>query len=216
MPLPRPTRLTARTLLVAGALTATAATIVACGDDASVGAAGPGAAGTGTLVVQLTDAPFPFDSVKSVDVFVVRIDAKAASSDSADAAKATADSENGQGGWVTLAEPKAKFDLLTLRDGKTALLGQQALPAGSYRSFRLILDPAQSGVTLRSGAAVDVQWPGAGRSGIKVQLAKDVTVAKDGAQTLLLDFDVSESFVMKGNAMRNGLLFKPVIKATTK
>jgi hypothetical protein len=41
-------------------------------------------------------------------------------------------------------------------------------------------------------------------------------VAKDGAQTLLLDFDVSESFVMRGNAMRNGLLFKPVIKATAK
>ena len=216
MPLPRPTRLTVRTLLVAGALVATAATIVACGDDNYVNATGPGAGGTGTLVVQLTDAPFPFDSVKSVDVFVVRIDGKQASTDLADASKATADGDKDSNGWVTLAEPKARFDLLTLRDGKTALLGQKSLPAGSYKSFRLILDPAQSSVTLRSGATVDVQWPGAGRSGIKVQLAKDVTVAKDAAQTLLLDFDVSESFVMRGNAMRNGLLFKPVIKATTK
>ena len=216
MSLPRPSRLTVRTLLVAGALTGTAATIVACGDDKYVGATAPGASGSGTLVVQLTDAPFPFDSVKSVDVFVVRIDGKQAATDSADASKATADGEKDQGGWVTLAEPKARFDLLTLRDGKTALLGQKALPAGSYKSFRLILDPAQSSVTLKSGATVDVQWPGAGRSGIKVQLAKDVTVGKDSTKALVVDFDVGESFVMRGNAMRNGLLFKPVIKATTK
>jgi hypothetical protein len=216
MPLPRPTRLTARTLLVAGTLVGTAATIVACGDDNYTSATGPGAGGTGTLIVQLTDAPFPFDSVKSVDVFVVRIDGKQASTDSADAAKATADGEKDQGGWVTLAEPKAKFDLLTLRDGKTALLGQRSLPTGSYKSLRLIIDPAQSNVTLKSGAAVDVQWPSAGRSGIKVQLAKDVTVGKDSTKSLVVDFDVGESFVMRGNAMRNGLLFKPVIKATTK
>jgi hypothetical protein len=214
MSLIRPSRLTARTLLVAGALVGAAATIVACGDDAYVSEAG--AAGSGTLVVQLTDAPFPFDSVKSVDVFVVRIDGKTAATDSAAAAKGTEDSGKDQDGWVTLAEPKAKIDLLTLRDGKTTTLGQKALPAGTYKSFRLIIDPAQSSVTLKSGSTVDVQWPSAGRSGIKVQLAKDVTVAKDGAQTLLLDFDVSESFVMKGNSMKNGLLFKPVIKGSAK
>jgi hypothetical protein len=216
MPLPRPTRLTVRTLLVAGALVGTAATLVACGDDPGVAPTGTGVPGSGTLVVQLTDAPFPFDSVKSVDVFVVRIDGKAAASDSADATRATGDAEKDQGGWVTLAEPKARIDLLTLRDGKTTTLGQKALPAGSYKSFRLILDPAQSSVTLKSGAAVDVQWPSAARSGIKVQLAKDVSVGKDSTRALLLDFDVSESFVMRGNAMRNGLLFKPVIKGTAK
>jgi hypothetical protein len=216
MRLPRPTRLAARTFLVAGALVGAAATLIACGDDATVDATAPGVSGAGTLVVQLTDAPFPFDSVKSVDVFVVRIDAKAAASDSTDAAKATADAEKDQGGWVTIAEPKARIDLLTLRDGKTTTLGQKALPAGSYKSFRLILDPAQSSVTLKSGAAVEVQWPSAGRSGIKVQLAKDVAIGKDSTRALLLDFDVSESFVMRGNAMRNGLLFKPVIKGTAK
>ena len=113
---------------------------------------------------------------------------------------------------MTLAEPKAKFDLLTLRDGKTALLGQKSLPAGSYKSLRLILDPAQSSVTLKSGAAVDVQWPGAGRSGIKVQLGKDVTVGKDSTKSLVVDFDVGESFVMRGPSMKNGLLFKPVLR----
>ena len=186
----------------------------ACGDDGLAPDALAG--GTGRLVVQLTDAPFPFDSVKSVEVFVVRIDGKAVASDSADAAKNTADAEKESGGWTTLAEPKAKIDLLTLQNGKTTTLGDKALPAGGYKSFRLIIDPAQSVVTLKSGQPVDVQWPSAARSGIKVQLDRDVAVAKDSAKTLVMDFDVSESFVMRGNAMRNGLLFKPVIKGTSK
>ena len=187
---------------------------VACGDDGLAPDALAG--GTGRLVVQLTDAPFPFDSVKSVEVFVVRIDGKAVSSDSADASKNTADSEKDSGGWTTLAEPKAKIDLLTLQNGKTTTLGDKTLPAGGYKSFRLIIDPAQSVVTLKSGQAVDVQWPSAARSGIKVQLDRDVAVAKDSSKALVMDFDVSESFVMRGNSMKNGLLFKPVIKGTSK
>jgi hypothetical protein len=164
--------------------------------------------------VQLTDAPFPYDSIKSVDVFVVRVDAKQADADSADAAKATGDDD--RGGWVTLAEPKATFDLLTLRDGKFAVLGEKAVPAGRYKAFRLVLDVARSGVTLKNGSAVDVQWPSAGRSGLKIQLAKAVDVKADSTATMLVDFDVEGSFVMRGNAMRNGLLFRPVLRAAAR
>ena len=208
MPLSRSMRLGACAALLVGS-------VVACGDDGSIDdQTGPRAAGR--LVVQLTDAPFPFDSVKSVDVFVVRVDAKVEASDSAAAATGTDDGAKDSGGWVTLAEPKAKFDLLTLRDGKFATLGEKGLPAGTYKSFRLIIDPAQSRVTLKSGDSVEVKWPSAGRSGIKLQLAKDVTVGKDSTTALLVDFDVGESFVMRGNSMKNGLLFKPVIKAATR
>ena len=49
-----------------------------------------------------------------------------------------------------------------------------------------------------------------------MQLDRDVAVATDSSKTLVMDFDVSESFVMRGNAMKNGLLFKPVIKGTSK
>ena len=34
--------------------------------------------GTGMLTVRLTDAPFPFSDVASVQVYIVRVDAKAA------------------------------------------------------------------------------------------------------------------------------------------
>ena len=213
-------RVTAAALsLAAGALAAGALVACAAGEDASTGLV---ASGRGTLAIQLTDAPFPFDSVKSVDVFVVRVDAKITESDSADAASNTGDDDKRQGGWTTVAEPKAKFDLLALRDGKTAPLGQASLPAGTYKSVRLIIDPAQSSITLKSGAVLGagsepgIKFPSAGQSGLKVQLDRDVRVGADSTSRLVIDFDVGESFVMRGNAMRSGLLFKPVLRASAR
>jgi hypothetical protein len=212
-----PSRGSLRALAIASAV---AGTLAACGgsDESTTGVA---AAQAGKLVVQLTDAPFPYDSVKSVDVFVVRVDAKSAATDSADAAK---DAEAGadKGGWTTLAEPKAKIDLLTLRDGKTTTLGEKALPTGSYRGFRLVIDPAQSSVTLKNGTVLTatsdpgIKFPSAEQSGLKVQLDGAVTIGKDSTSKMLIDFDVAESFLMRGPAMKNGLLFKPVIKGAVK
>jgi hypothetical protein len=53
------------------------------------------------------------------------------------------------------------------------------------------------------------------KSGIKIMLDEPFNVT-DGTTTLLVDFDVGRSFVMRGNSIsQNGLLFKPVIHATT-
>jgi hypothetical protein len=162
-------------------------------------------------------ARFSLDSLEKVEVFVVRVDAKREDADSAAAAdSATSDAEKDRGGWTTVAEPKARVDLLTLRDGRTTALGGATLPAGTYRSLRLIVDASQSRVTLKGGQAVEVKWPSAGRSGIKVLMGRDVTVGKDSTSALRLDFDVAESFVVRGASMRNGLLFKPVIRAATR
>jgi hypothetical protein len=213
------TRWALRATAVASAI---AGTIVACSGGEDSLATGVAGGQAGTLVVHLTDAPFPFDSVKSVDVFVVRVDAKLTATDSAEAAKGADDAGKDQGGWTTIAEPKAKIDLLTLRDGKTTTLGQKAIPTGSYKGFRLIIDPAQSSVTLKSGTVLTatsdpgIKFPSADKSGIKVNLDRDVQVGKDSTSAMLIDFDVAESFVMRGPAMKNGLLFKPVLKGSVK
>ena len=191
------------------------------GGDTSL-ATGLAGSQAGTLVVHLTDAPFPFDSVKSVDVFVVRVDAKTAATDSAEAAHGTDDAGKDKGGWTTVAEPKATINLLALRDGKTTNLGQKALPAGAYKGFRLIIDPAQSSVTLRNGTVLTatsdpgIKFPSADRSGIKVNLDRDVRVGTDSTSAMVIDFDVAQSFVMRGPAMKNGLLFSPVLKGSVK
>jgi hypothetical protein len=164
---------------------------------------------TGKLNVVLTDAPFPFDQVARVDVFVVRIDAKAPEVDSSNAAN-----ESDSNGWVTVASPNSLINLLDLQGGKTTNLGATSLTTGTYKGFRLIIDTDKSSVTLKDGTKPTIKWPSAGKSGIKINLDQPVNLTDAGA-TLLVDFDVGRSFVMRGNTIsQNGLLFKPVLRAT--
>jgi len=175
--------------------------VSACGDSLS--------SGNARLSVQLTDTPFPFSDVKSVDVFVVRVDGT-----NAETGDAEAENASDVSGWTTLVSPNALFNLLDLTNGKTANLGVATLAAGTYRSFRLVIDTDKSGITLNDDTKPDVKWPSAGTSGIKIIL--DAPVVVSGTSTLLIDFDIGRSFVMRGNSIsQNGLLFKPVIHAVS-
>ena len=166
--------------------------------------------GTGTLNIALTDAPFPFSQVKSVDVYVVRIDGKLADVDSAEAANQTESA-----GWKTLVTPNSSINLLSLTGGKTTNLGAASLPVGNYKSFRFVIDTDKSSVTLTDNTKADVKWPSAGKNGIKLILDQPFDIT-NGTTNMLIDFDVGRSFVMRGNSIsQNGLLFKPVIHATT-
>jgi hypothetical protein len=205
---------------------ATLFSVAACSDST--------AAGTGKVSVRLTnqavaaavaadivaEAPLPAGSVKSVDIFVVRIDAKMQDATDDDAAKDTEDSESAKDGWVTVAEPNKSFDLMTLTDGANTLLGDAQVAAGSYKSFRLIIDPAKSSITLNDAnntviggeSITGLKFPSADKTGIKIQLSDDLVVTEGQTSTLVVKFDVSKSFVMRGATIdQNGLLFKPVI-----
>lgn len=195
------------------ALGAAAFAVAACSDSTDPSSA----SGNGRVVVRLTDAPFLTDSVESVDMFVVRVDARG---EAADSAAADTDVENtSSGGWKTIATPNASFDLLELRNGAQASLGEASLPAGTYSGLRFIIDASKSSVTLKNGTTLNgnngIKFPSADKSGLKVMLTEPLKVVGGATTTLLLDFDVNESFVMRGNSIaKNGLLFKPVIKAT--
>jgi hypothetical protein len=186
---------------------------LACGDSTSP------SSNMGTVVVKLTDAPFPTDQVASVNVYVVRVESRTAT---ADDAEADANLDNGSAaGWTTLAQPNATFNLMALQNGATATLGEAALAPGTYNGLRLIIDPSKSNVTLKNGTVLNggstpnVSFPSASRSGLKILLSKPLTVVAGTTTTLLVDFDVSDSFVMRGNDItKNGLLFKPVIRGS--
>lgn len=188
--------------------------LASCSDNAL----GPG---EGRIAVRLTDAPFPFDEVESISMFIVRVEAKTQSTSEEDADTDVDDGDATDDGWIVLASPNDDFDLMDLRNGVTVFLGDEDVPVGAYHSIRLILDTDRSSVTLKNGMVLtgtsdpSIKFPSAGRSGIKVLFNTPIDVI-DGATTdVLLDFDAGESFVLRGNTiLQNGLLFKPVIKAT--
>jgi len=189
----------ARTSRFFVAYIAGAIALTACGDSSGTG--------TGTLSVRLTDAPFPFSEVASVDAFIVRVDAR-----KAEPTDAEAEDESNQEGWTTVATPNALVNLLDLSDGKTTNLGATTLPTGTYSGFRLIIDPSQSSMTLKDGSHPDIKFPSAGHSGIKVKLDQPIELTEDGS-VMTLDFDVGRSFVTRGNNARNGFIFRPVVRA---
>jgi hypothetical protein len=97
------------------------------------------------------------------------------------------------------------------------------MAAGSYAGFRLVIDPSQSSVTLKNGTVLSgtstpgIMFPSGSRSGIKINLSSPITVIAKDTTTVLIDFRVDSSFVIRGSTiMQNGLLFKPVIQATMK
>ncbi|HEY6826945.1 MAG TPA: DUF4382 domain-containing protein [Gemmatimonadaceae bacterium] len=206
-------RPTLTALFAAGVVLATA-----CSADGTLPNLG-GSSETGTVTVKLTDAPFPTDQVKSVDVFVVRVDGRTSDVTEADADQ---DLDNqGSTGWRTIATPNASFNLLSLQNGATATLGTAPLGKGTYSGLRLIIDASQSSVTLKDGTKLTgssnpgVMFPSASRSGLKINLSQPLVVVGGATTTLLVDFDVANSFVMRGNTIQqNGLLFKPVINGS--
>jgi Domain of unknown function (DUF4382)/Domain of unknown function (DUF4397) len=204
-------------LLIALAVGAAAFT-AGCSDSGTTGLTPSNA---GTMIVRLTDAPFLADSLKSVDIYVVRVDARQSDVDDTAANNSLDDNASSADGWKNVAQPNVSFNLLDLQNGVSAVLGQANLPPGTYNGFRLVIDPSKSSVTLKGGQVLSgstnpgVTFPSASRSGIKIVLSQPVQITAGTTTSLLVDFDVNNSFVMRGNTIdKNGLLFKPVIKAT--
>jgi len=159
--------------------------------------------GTGKLTVLLTDAPFPIDLVSeakvSIDSVVIR---------------RTGESDLGNP-FITVTTEAATYDLLTLQNGVTATLAELNVPEGDYDLIRLYVDSAS--VTLRDGDSFEAFVPSGAQTGIKVFIEPEISVQGGLTSELLLDVDVSKSFILKGNMFApagvNGFNFKPVIRA---
>jgi hypothetical protein len=137
-------------------------------------------------VVYLTDAPFPFDSIGSVNIYVSRIEASAQFDTS------------GAGSWVEIAAPQKAFDLLTLQQGTTANLGAGVLDAGQYAAIRMTIDVDKSSIKYPNGANAVVHWPGSGAGEITIYtlVENPVAVSGTGAE-IVIDFDVGRSFLYR-------------------
>jgi len=170
-------------LLIAAA-TALGAIGVACYQDDALHA--PAIAPT---KVFLTDAPFPYDSVSSVDIYVTRIEASPIDT-------APADLAAGRMTWVEVAVPQKRFNLLTLQQGATEFMGQATLDAGQYTDIRMTIDVDKSSIKYLDGSDALVHWPPPAQGEILVYawVAERLAVSGTGAE-IVLDFDVGRSFL---------------------
>jgi hypothetical protein len=191
------------TLLTASACLA-ALLLPAC--SGSGGSDGAGAAKTGELVVEITDAPFAHDLVTRAMVQVDRI-------------SVLGSGEDDSGAEVLFEGGPIDVDLLDLTNGATQILVRTDVPVGTYDEMRLRV--AGGHLELRNGDVFstdlgNLHLTSTGTSGLKVKVDPAIEVVGDLSFTLLLDFDLTKSFhCVPGNDPLNAKSYKlmPVVRA---
>jgi len=158
------------------ALAVTLGAVAGCSDESPA---------TGTLVVQLTDAPFPYDMIALAKIAVDGVEVHVKAQDET------------QSGFQVLSEVPAgqaapEYSLLDLSNGQTALLGVAELPVGEIDQMRLIVSSAS--VVLTDMRTFDLNVPSGSSSGLKVFFDPPIRVEGGQERSVLLDVDVSRSF----------------------
>jgi len=165
---------------------------------------------TGETTVELTDSPFPYDSVSHVDIYILSI-----------AVRNEPDTSDTGTGWITVAEPHRRFDLIALSGGVTDTLGASIVPAGDYQAVRMVIDTDSSSVTSVTGQRVPVAWQSsAGRPALYALVENPIGVPASGT-SVVIDFDVGRSFLpardVTGCSDRcDGFVFSPVFRAVNR
>jgi hypothetical protein len=183
--------------------------LIACGDDPVE----PHFTGGGPTTFRLTDAPFPYDKVSRVDIFVVKVQASWAGDTSA---AATND-------FVTVADVNRTINLLALEGGLSDELGTANIPKGAITAIRLIVDTDQSSITMKTGAVLTgsstpgIAWQSsAGIATLNAEVTDHIAVPDEGTD-VVLDFDVGRAFLDPADVTPpcgcTGFIFSPVIRA---
>lgn len=145
--------------------------------------------GQGQIKITMVDAPAGYDEV---NIVVTRVEVHKAGTDSSS-------------GWFVINNNAATYDLLTLRNGASVVLGNNSLDAGHYTQIRLIIGTGSNVVV--DGITYPLEVPSGEQTGIK--LNHQFEIRSDLIYELLLDFDAERSIVLTGNGQYK---LKPVIR----
>jgi hypothetical protein len=194
----------------ASAVMALAAVALTGCEDSGVGVAD----GAADVRVLLTDAPADYIDAAWVDIGAISLVPMEGTP--------VLLSEDGTDGLV---------DLLELQNAATAELADMEIEPGTYAEIRMVVEAAEvdlvDGYTFRDGTTTKaLKVPSGAQSGLKLKLApRDGMGDEDdgleivpGENVLVVDFDVSRSFVLQGNpdtpAGIHGVIFKPTLRVT--
>lgn len=160
--------------------------------------------GPGKLSIRITDDPFNISSVESATVTITKIEIRK-------------EGTNEDDPFIILSENPVTIDLFQLRNGITEQLVNLEVPAGDYNLVRLYVEEAS--LKLKEyPEPYKLKVPSGPQTGIKVFISPAIHVEGGISAELILDFDLSKSFVMRGKVDHdhgfNGFIFKPCIRAT--
>jgi len=169
--------------------------------------------GGGPTTFRLVDAPFPYDNVSRVDIFVVKVQASWAGDTSAAAS----------GDFVTVADVNRKINLLALDGGLSDVLGTANIPKGAIKAIRLIIDTDQSSITMkdnsvRTGSSnPGIAWQSSAGISMLNATGEDNIDVPDQGTDVVIDFDVGKAFLDPSDVTPpcgcQGFIFSPVLRA---
>ncbi len=143
----------------------------------------------GRLRLYLTDSPSSLDSVV---ICVSRVEIHKSGSDSTS-------------GWFVINDSTRFFDLLQLRNGASAVLGDSSLSPGHYTQIRLII--TDGSYVVDNGIRYDLTIPSGYQTGLK--LIHEFTIEPGALYELMLDFNVDRSIIITGNGQYK---LKPTVR----
>jgi len=166
--------------------------VTQCGD--------PVSSGSGTLRVRITDAPFPYNFVRAVNVTISKIEIRPV----------------GSSGFQTVERVEQTFNLIDLQDGRTDTLGTRQLAVGEYDATRLIVTDVS--IELRDGRVLAPAISDSIQANGLVSLMVSPAQILDNQLTeLVIDFDLPRSLIAEGDISASAgitdFIFTPTVRS---
>ena len=161
----------------------------------------------GTVKLQLTDAPFPYELITEANITITKVEVRLKEEGT--------ETEEGGTSFETLFEGSETVNMMELTNGVMLNMGETEVPVGTYDLVRVYVTDAS--IKLTDETVYEVKVPSGSQTGIKVFIKPELVVVSELSEDLMLDVDLSRSFVLQGNldtpAGVTGFNFKPVLRA---
>ena len=163
----------------------------------------------GSIKLQLTDAPFPYELITEANITITKVEVRLKEEGT--------ETEEGGTTFQTLFEGSEKVNMMELTNGVMLNMGETEVPVGTYDLVRVYVTDASIKLADDDETVYEVKVPSGSQTGIKIFIEPELVIVSELSEDLMLDVDLSQSFVLQGNletpAGVSGFNFKPVLRA---